>query len=80
MVPALSSAFDSKVTLLGHVTARFTWVYGTRAVGTQLADMTGRTIRFDLSFDFEKVKRAEEVWKRLQVFSTSYSDLLDRIA
>jgi hypothetical protein len=55
-------------------------IYGTRAVGTQLADMTGRTIRFDLSFDFEKVKRAEEVWKRLQVFSTSYSDLLDRIA
>ena len=55
-------------------------IYGTRAVGTQLADITGRTIRFDLTFDFEKVKRAEEVWKRLQVFSTSYSDLLDRIA
>jgi len=55
-------------------------IYGTRAVGRQLADMTGRTIRFDLSFDFEKVKRAEETWKRLQVFSTSYSDLLDRIA
>lgn len=53
-------------------------IYGSRAVGMQLADAAGRTVRFELSFDFERVKRAEDIWKRLQVFSTSYRDLLDQ--
>ena len=53
-------------------------IYGSRAVGMQLADAAGRTIRFELSFDFERVKQAESIWERLQVFATSYRDLLDR--
>ena len=53
-------------------------IYGSRAVGMQMADAAGRTIRFELSFDFERVKQAESIWKRLQVFATSYRDLLDR--
>jgi hypothetical protein len=55
-------------------------IYGSRAVGMQLADAAGRTIRFELSFDFERVKQAESIWQRLQVFATSYRDLLDRTA
>ena len=53
-------------------------IYGSRAVGMQMADAAGRTIRFELSFDFERVKQAESIWERLQVFATSYRDLLDR--
>ena len=53
-------------------------IYGSRAVGMQMADAAGRTIRFELSFDFERVKQAESIWERLQVFETSYRDLLDR--
>lgn len=53
-------------------------IYGTRAVGTQLADVSGRTARFVLCFDFERVEQAEETWKRLEVFSKPYRDILDR--
>jgi hypothetical protein len=53
-------------------------IYGTRAVGTQLADVSGRTARFVLSFDFERVEQAEDTWKRLEVFSKPYRDILDR--
>jgi len=53
-------------------------IYGSRAVGMQLADPAGRTIRFVLSFDFEKVRQAEAQWSRLAVYATSYKDLLDQ--
>lgn len=53
-------------------------IYGNRAVGMQLADPAGRTIRFVLSFDFEKVLQAETQWSRLAVYATSYKDLLDQ--
>lgn len=53
-------------------------IYGTRAVGTQMADVSGRTTRFALCFDFERVEQAEETWKRLKVFSIPYRDILDR--
>jgi len=53
-------------------------IYGSRAVGMQLADPAGRTIRFVLSFDFEKVRQAESQWSRLAVYATSYKDLLDQ--
>lgn len=53
-------------------------IYGNRAVGMQLVDPTGRTIRFVLSFDFEKLRQAESHWSRLSVFSISYAELLDR--
>ena len=53
-------------------------IYGNRAVGMQLADPAGRTIRFVLSFDFEKLRQAELFWQRLAVYSVSYSQLLDQ--
>ena len=53
-------------------------IYGSRAVGIQVADPAGRTIRFVLSFDFEKVQRAEVVWNRLMVYAISYKELLDQ--
>lgn len=53
-------------------------IYGNRAVGMQLADPAGRTIRFVLSFDFDKLRQAESQWSRLSVYSISYADLLDR--
>ncbi|REJ87057.1 MAG: hypothetical protein DWQ34_25955 [Planctomycetota bacterium] len=53
-------------------------IYGNRAVGVQELDDQGRTVRFTLSFDFEKVLAAEQRWDRLAVYATSYRDLLDR--
>ena len=53
-------------------------IYGNRAVGMQLADPAGRTIRFVLSFDFEKLRQAEAQWSRLAVYSVSYKELLDQ--
>ncbi|WP_146678856.1 hypothetical protein [Pirellula sp. SH-Sr6A] len=53
-------------------------IYGNRAVGIQLADPAGRTIRFVLSFDFAKLRQAEAQWSRLTVYSVSYAELLDQ--
>ena len=53
-------------------------IYGSRAIGLQMADPTGRTIRFTLDFNFEKVAAAEASWSRLLVYSVSWKDLLDR--
>lgn len=53
-------------------------IYGNRAVGVQELDEQGRTVRFTLAFDFEKVLAAEQRWERLEVYATSYRDLLDR--
>ncbi len=53
-------------------------IYGNRAVGMQRLDVSGRTVRFVLSFDFEDVQRAEKSWERLAVYATSYRDLLDQ--
>jgi hypothetical protein len=53
-------------------------IYGSRAVGLQVADPAGRTIRFVLNFDFEKLQQAEAQWSRLAVYSISYQDLLDQ--
>ena len=53
-------------------------IYGNRAVGVQELDERGRTVRFTLSFDFEKVLSAEQRWDRLTMYATSYRDLLDR--
>jgi hypothetical protein len=52
-------------------------IYGSRAVGTQELDDQGRTVRFTLTFDFDAVAAAEERWRRLSVYATSYGDLLD---
>ncbi len=53
-------------------------IYGNRAVGIQVADPTGRTVRFVLSFNFDKVEQAEAMWNRLAVYAVSYRELLDR--
>lgn len=54
-------------------------IYGSRAVGTQQVDSQGRTVSFRLQFDFLTVEEAEARWKRLQVYATSYGDLLDHL-
>lgn len=53
-------------------------IYGNRAVGRQFSDSGGRTSRFVLSFDFDDVKKAEDYWKKLRVFTVSYAKLLDQ--
>jgi len=53
-------------------------IYGSRAVGIQVADPAGRTQQFVLSFDFDKVTRAEVIWARLSAYSISFRELLDR--
>lgn len=53
-------------------------IYGCRAVGIQTADPAGRTIRFVLNFNFDKVQEAEVKWNRLAVYAISYRDLLDQ--
>lgn len=52
-------------------------IYGSRAVGFQSSDPSGRTLRFLLDFNFDEVIKAEEKWDRLAVYATSYRDLLD---
>lgn len=55
-------------------------IYGNRAVGVQTSDASGRTVRFRLSFDFERLQRVENIWDRLAVYATSYEKLLDQHA
>ena len=53
-------------------------IYGSRAVGIQTLDSICRTVQFSLSFDFEQVKAAEDIWQRLRVYSLPYSYVLDQ--
>jgi hypothetical protein len=53
-------------------------IYGSRGVGFQTADPAGRTIRFTLDFNFEKVQQAEVNWNRLSLYAIPYEDLLDQ--
>lgn len=52
-------------------------IYGNRATGEQELDEHSRTICFRLSFSTDAVRRAENRWSRLQVFSVSCSQALD---
>lgn len=52
-------------------------IYGGRAVGLQELDDQCRTVRFMLNFNFEKIREAEDRWKRLSVYATAYRELLD---
>ena len=61
-----------------HLIADF-GVYGFRAAGRQIADSSGRTTRFTLSFEYEDVKEAEANWERLKVFTKSYASILDQV-
>jgi hypothetical protein len=53
-------------------------IYGSRAVGNQVLSPHSKTLRFVLSFDFNRVREAEERWNRLTVYATPYRDLLER--
>ncbi|WP_436717759.1 hypothetical protein U8335_13830 [Roseiconus lacunae] len=53
-------------------------IYGETAVGTQLVDENGQTSRFELDFREDERKAAEAIWDRLNLFATSYAELLDR--
>ncbi len=53
-------------------------IYGNRAVGQQISNPAGRTVRFVLSFDYDRVQRAEVMWNRLLVYAISYQELLDQ--
>lgn len=52
-------------------------IYGSRAVGIQQLDEKARTVSFQLDFNLDTVLEAEDRWRRLEVYSTSYADLLD---
>ena len=54
-------------------------IYGFRAVGKQVADSSGRTTKFTLSFEYGDVKNADNAWERIKVFSTSFAEILDRM-
>lgn len=54
-------------------------IYGFSAVGFQEFDADHlRTSRFTLDFEFSAVREAEARWNRLNVYATSYKDLLDQ--
>ena len=60
-----------------HLIADF-GIYGFRAVGRQVTDSSGRTTRFTLSFEYSDVQEAEANWKRLQVFTKPFAEILDQ--
>jgi hypothetical protein len=60
-----------------HELIRDFGIYGDRATGEQELDDYSRTICFRLSFSSDTVRRAENRWSRLQVFSVSCSQALD---
>jgi len=53
-------------------------IYGSRALGIQELDDECSTVKFTLTFDFNKVAEAESRWNRLAVYAESYADYLDR--
>jgi len=53
-------------------------IYGETAVGTQLVDESGQTSRFELDFREDERKAAEVIWERINLFATSYAELLDQ--
>ncbi len=53
-------------------------IYGDRAVGVQELDEHSRTVRFLLQFDERSRQQAHDRWRRLQLFATPCSSLLDR--
>jgi hypothetical protein len=54
-------------------------IYGDRAVGVQEIDEHCRTLRFTLNLDAQAVRLADELWKRIQLYSRSFSSLLDQL-
>jgi len=67
------SEIDAESTLLCDM-----GIYGTRATGTLELDPQCRTTRFTFDFSAEGIRLAEDRWKRLSLYTISYTDLLDR--
>lgn len=44
-------------------------IYGTEAVGTQITDFNGKTVRFSICFSKLAVQQAEERWKQLLLYA-----------
>ena len=53
-------------------------IYGSRAVGFQELELTGKTRQFTLQFGLSHVDSAERLWQRLLVHAVKYADFLDR--
>ncbi len=53
-------------------------LYGDVAVGFQIVDKNGRTSRFEIDYRASERQAAQRIWERLNLFATSYPDLLDR--
>ena len=45
-------------------------IYGDQAVGIQESDFEGRTVRFNIYFDANRVQEAEELWSRIELYAT----------
>jgi hypothetical protein len=54
-------------------------IYGDRAVGVQELDAPARTLRFTLDFSPEAVRLAEDRWRRVSLYATSFRSLLDQL-
>ena len=51
-------------------------IYGEDAVGLQQTDFEGKTVRFELHFDANSIRQAEQCWKQLQLYATPLEQLL----
>ena len=51
-------------------------IYGDDAVGFQETDFEGKTVRFELHFDANSIRQAEQRWNQLQLYATPLEQLL----
>ena len=51
-------------------------IYGNDAVGKQVTDFDGKTVRFELHFDPARIKEAENTWNRIQLYAVNLDELL----
>lgn len=51
-------------------------IYGDDAVGRQVVDFEGKTQKFQIHFDEDHLREAEERWDRLLLYSVLLDDLL----
>ena len=51
-------------------------IYGDRATGIQELDGQSKTLRFNLMFDKQSIKLANDRWARLSLYATRYADIL----
>ncbi|HEX4614247.1 MAG TPA: hypothetical protein VH092_39130 [Urbifossiella sp.] len=56
-----------------------TGLYGTRAVGVQELDDSGRTLKVTLDLDPQAVRVAEERWRRLALYAVPFGNIRDDV-